>query len=189
MSAREQGTSGNEARPGAVLLVTAVDEMEAAAAALADKVGMTVEIASTRAAAVRLLERRNYVAVVLDQMLAEADGEGADLIWKRAGLAVPVQMSFALAGSARLEREVRGALARRKREQQLASEAAAAAIDAEVKDAVTGFLLESRLALAEENIPPRIEGRLQVLATMAEHLRDRLSAAAPAQDSQSAARV
>ncbi len=183
MSARE------EAQPGAVLLVTAMDEMETAAAALAERLGRTVEIASTRGAALRLLDRRNYAAVVLDQMLAESDAEGTDLIWKRAGLAVPVQMSFALAGSARLEREVRSALARRKREQQLASEAAAAAMDAELKDAVTGFLLESRLALREENIPPRIEGRLQTLAAMAEQLRDRLSAASPAPDSAAGARL
>ncbi|MGA7887118.1 MAG: hypothetical protein WCA44_15355 [Acidobacteriaceae bacterium] len=183
MSAREP------IQPGAVLLVTAMDEMESAAAALAEKLGMSVEIASTRAGALRLLERRNYAAVVLDQMLAEADGEGADLIWKRAGLAVPVQMSFALAGSARLEREVRSALTRRRREQQLASEAAAAAMDAELKDAVTGFLLESRLALAEANIPPGIEVRLQTLAARAEQLRDRLSAAAPAREPATAARA
>lgn len=183
MSAREP------MQPGAVLLVTAMDEMERAGAALAEKLGMTVEITSTRAGALRLLERRNYAAVVLDQLLAESDSEGADLIWKRAGLAVPVQMSFALAGSARLEREVRGALARRKREQQLASEAAAAAMDADLKDAVTGLLLESRLALAEENIPPHIEGRLQTLASMAEQLRDRLNGTVTTRESEPAARA
>ena len=179
----------NPCKPGAVLMVTAMDEMESAAAALAEKLGTTVEIASTRSAALRLLDRRSYAAVVLDQMLAESDAEGADLIVKRAGLAVPVQMSFALAGSARLEREVRGALARRKREQELATTAAVAAMDADLKDAVTGFLLESRLALAEENIPPQIEGRLQTLAKMAEQLRNRLNAAPAASDSVAAARA
>ncbi len=178
-----------EAGPGAVLMVTAMDAMESAAAALSEKIGMAVEIASNRATALRLLDRRNYAAVVLDQMLAESDAEGADLIWKRAGLAVPVQMNFALSGTARLEREVRGALTRRKREQQLASQAAAAAMDAELKDAVTGFLLESRLALAEENIPPRIEGRLQTLAAMAERLRDRLNAPCAVAEAAPAARA
>lgn len=181
MSARESVAAG------ALLMVTAMDDAESAAAALVDRLGMTVEIASTRAAALRLLERRRYAAVVLDQLLADADAEGADLIWMRAGLAVPVQMSFALAGNARLEREVRSALVRRKREQQLAGEAAAAAMDAGLKDAVTGFLLESRLALAEENIPPQIEGRLQTLAAMAEQLRDRLSV--PARDVAAGARA
>lgn len=175
-------------RPGAVLIVTAMDEMEGTAATLAEKLGMTVEIASSRAAALRLLERRSYAAVVLDELLADSDAEGADLVWKRAGLAVPVQISFALAGSARVERAVRSGLARRRREQQLASEAAAAAIDAALKNAVTGFLLEARLALAEENIPPRIEGRLQTLAAMAEQLRERLCGSSPIRESAAAAR-
>lgn len=163
----------------AVLIVTAMDAMESTAAALAARLGMPVEIASTRPAALRLLDRRNYAAVVLDHMLAESDSEGAELIWKRSGLAVPIQVNFALAGSARLEREIRGALARRKREHQLALVAAAAAMDAELKDAVTGFLLESQLALREANIPPGLEGRLHTLAMMAERLRDRLSPPAP----------
>jgi len=170
-------------------MVTAVDEMESAAAALAEKLGTAVEIASSKGAALRLLERHSYAAVVLDQMLAESDAEGADLILKRAGLAVPVQISFALAGSARLEREVRGALTRRRREQELAGAAAAAAMDADLKDAVTGLLLESRLALAEENIPPRIEGRLQALAALAEELRSRLNPTAPRREPAAAARA
>ena len=161
----------------AALIVTAIEGIEATAAALAAKLGLTVEIASTRAAALRLLGRRGYAIVVLDQMLADSDPEAADLIWKHASLAVPLQISFALAGSARLEREVRGALARRQREHQLAEVAAVAAIDAELKDAVTGFLLEARLALAEDGVPPRLESRLRTLAAIAEHLRHRLGAA------------
>lgn len=156
-------------------MVTALEEMDGAAAALAGKLGLAVEIASTRAAALRLLDRRSYSVVIVDHLLAESDAEGGDLIWKHAGLAVPLEISFALSGSARLEREIRGALARRRREQQMAGVAASAAVDAELKDAITGFLLESRLALAEEGIPPKIERRLQILAAMAEQLRNRLA--------------
>jgi hypothetical protein len=87
-------------------------------------------------------------------------------------------MSFALAGSERLEREVRTALARRQREVQLAAAAASAALDTELKNAVTGFLLESQLALAETEIPPQIESRLRTLAAMADRMRVRLGNAA-----------
>lgn len=169
----------------AVLIVTALEGMETRASALAAALRLTVEIASTRAGALRLLGRRSYAVVVLDQLLADADPEGADLLWKHAGLAVPLQISFALAGAARLEREIRSALGRRAREQQLASLAAAAEVDAALRNAVTGFLLESRLALAEEGIPPGVQIRLEHLAAMATQLRDRLSATflpAPAAD-------
>lgn len=167
-------TKVKESERPAALIVTAIEGIEATAAALAERLFLTVEVAAGRAAALRLLERRGYAVVVLDQMLADADPEGAELIWKHAGMAVPIEFSFALAGGARLEREMRGALARRRREEELAQAAAVAALDGEVKNAVTGFLLESRLALAEEGIPPQLEGRLQALAGMAERLRERL---------------
>jgi CheY-like chemotaxis protein len=175
MSAQANG-NGNPAWPAqpAVLIVTAIEEIETTAAALAGQLKLTVEIAASRAAAVRLLARRGYSVVVVDQNLAETDAEGADLIWKNAGVAIPLQLNFALAGSARLEREIRAALARREREQVLAVAAARSAVDAELKNAITGILLESRLALAEENLPPRVENRLKTLALMADRLRERL---------------
>ncbi len=175
MSAQANG-NGNPAWPAqpAVLIVTAIEEIETTAAALAGQLKLTVEIAATRAAAVRLLARRGYSVVVVDQNLAETDAEGADLIWKNAGVAIPLQLNFALAGSARLEREIRAALARREREQVLAVAAARSAVDAELKNAITGILLESQLALAEENLPPRVENRLKTLALMADRLRERL---------------
>ncbi len=172
----------NESGRPAALIVTAIDGIEETAALLAERLSLVVEVASGRAAALRLMERRAYAVVVLDQMLADGDPEGAELIWKHAGMAVPMEFSFALAGGARLERELRGALARRRREEELAQAAAAAALDAEMKNAVTGFLLESRLALAEEGIPPQVEGRLQALAGMAEQLRKRLGGRAAQDD-------
>ncbi|MFP5228489.1 MAG: hypothetical protein ACLGXA_12765 [Acidobacteriota bacterium] len=170
------GASGieNAVMPPTALIVTALEGIESRGADLAERLKLRIEIASNRAAAVRLLSRRNYVLVMVDQILAESDPEGADLIWKSAGLAVPLQLNFALANSTRLEREIRSALARREREQQLAMTAATAAVDDALKNAITGFLLESQLALAEQNVPPRVETRLRTLAEMADRLRERL---------------
>ncbi|HEX4037196.1 MAG TPA: hypothetical protein VHX37_03985 [Acidobacteriaceae bacterium] len=163
----------------AALIVTAMEDIEETAATVAAHLGLTVEIAGSRAAALRLLGRRAYAVVLVDQILADADVEGADLLWKNAGLAIPLQMNFALAGSARLERELRAALARRQREQQLAAVAAVTELDAELKNAVTGFLLESGLALQEKNLPPEIENRLRRLAGIACQMRDRLGCGEP----------
>ena len=117
MSAQENGSQNLALpTPPAVLIVTAMEEIETTAASVAAQLKLTVEIAASRATAVRLLARRGYSIVVLDQTLAETDAEGADLIWKNAGVAIPLQINFALAGSARLEREIRAALARRERE-------------------------------------------------------------------------
>jgi hypothetical protein len=173
-SAAKQSVEEQPATRAAALIITAMDGIESQAAELAGRLHVTVEVASSRAAALRLLSRRGYAIVVLDQILADSDPQGCELIWKSAGMAIPLQVNFALAGSARLEREMRGALGRREREQQLAITAAAAALDDELKNAITGFLLESQLALAEENIPPRVESRLRTLAGMADQLRERL---------------
>jgi hypothetical protein len=170
----KQSVEEQPATRAAALIITAMDGIESQAAELAGRLHVTVEVASSRAAALRLLSRRGYAIVVLDQILADSDPQGCELIWKSAGMAIPLQVNFALAGSARLEREMRGALGRREREQQLAITAAAAALDDELKNAITGFLLESQLALAEKNIPPRVESRLRTLAGMADQLRERL---------------
>lgn len=159
----------------AILIVTAAERIDVAAAGLAEKLNLSVELASTQAAALRLLGRRAYTAVVVDEILTAGDPAGADLLWKNAGLAIPLQFSFALSGTARLERELRAAIARRRHEQQLAALAAAATLDMALKDAVTGFLLESRLALGEENIPPSLAARLRTMEAAAERLRARLS--------------
>lgn len=156
------------------LIVSAIDEIESTAAALAAHLNLSVEIAATKSTALRLLGRKRYAIVILDQVFADTDPEGSELIWKNAAVAIPLQINFALAGSTRLEREVRSALARREREQQLAVSAAAGALDVELKNAITGFLLESQLALAEADIPPPVESRLRTLAGMAEQLRERL---------------
>lgn len=170
----EDGPAIPLSSPLGALIITAMDGVEEIAATLAQKLGLTLEIAGSRAAALRLLERRSYALVVLDQILSDADAQGAELVWRHTGLAIPLQINFGLAGSTRLEREMRAALARRQREQQMASVAAAAAVDTALKNAVTGILLESRLALAEKGLPPNIESRLRTLAGIADQLRDRL---------------
>lgn len=160
--------------PGAALIVTALEGIEATAAALATRLNLTIEIASTRNAACRLLDRRSWSIVVLDQLFADADPEGADLLWKRTGLAIPLQINFGLAGADRLEREIHAALARRLREQELAAAVAWANLDSDLRNAVTGFLLESQLALAEPDIPPHLEGHLRTLASIADRMRSHL---------------
>ena len=157
------------------LMITAVEDLESAAAQLASHLNLAVEIVSSRAHALRLLERRIYSIVVLDQTLADSDPDGADLIWKISGEAIPVQFSFALSGSMRLEREIRAALARRQREEVRARAAACASVNAEIRNAVTGFLLESRLALSEPGLTPGVRPHLESLAQIAAKLQELLS--------------
>jgi len=118
--------------------------------------------------------------VVVDETMTECDPAAAEAIWEHAGLAIPLQVNFALSGAARLTREIRAALHRREREQTLAHRAAAAAIESELKTTVAGLLLHSQLALSGGEVPSPLAEKLRVVADLAGNLRRQLSAPLPA---------
>ena len=161
-----------------ILMVTGMEGAENCAAILAKLLGSDCdgcEVAQGRKSAIPALKRTEFAAVVVDEAIIDTDAPGAELIWENAGLAIPVQVNFALTGAQRLAREIRMALNRRERERALAREAAAAAMDSELKSTVAGLLLHSQLALADREIPPPIKEKLRVVADLAGSLREQLA--------------
>ena len=136
--------------------------------------GSRVEVAATRRAALAALRRSKFAVVVVEESLSEGDPEWADQVWGLAGLAIPVQINFAISGCARLGREVKAALMRRDGQKAIARKAAAIDIENDLKSAITGLLLESELALREPAIPPALEPKLRHLVELAGALRERL---------------
>jgi CheY-like chemotaxis protein len=159
-----------------ILIVTGVEGARNCAAVVASQLGMEVEVAEGRKAALAALRRHEYLAVVVDDTMAECDPAAAEAIWEHAGLAIPLQINFALSGANRLIRELRSALHRREREQSLARRAAAAAIETELKSTVAGLLLHSQLALNGSEMPASVAERMRVVADLASSLRQQLSA-------------
>ncbi|MFZ1084308.1 MAG: hypothetical protein WAN35_05015 [Terracidiphilus sp.] len=159
-----------------ILIVTGIEGARNCAAVVAAQLGMEVEVADGRKAALAALRRREFAAVVVDETMAECDPASAEAIWDHASLAIPLQINFALAGASRLIREIRAALHRREREQSLARRAAAAAIETELKSTVAGLLLHSQLALNGSDMPAPAAERMRVVADLAGSLRQQLSA-------------
>ncbi len=159
-----------------ILIVTGIEGARNCAAVVGAQLGMEVEVAEGRKDAMAQLRRREFAAVVVDETMAECDPAAAEAIWERAGLAIPLQVNFALAGAARLIREIRAALHRRQREQTMARRAAAAAIETELKTTVAGLLLNSQLALSGSDVSSPIADKLRVVADLAGNLRQQLSA-------------
>ena len=157
------------------LLVTGMDGAENCAAALKGLVGINFEVACGRRTAMTSLKRHEYAVLVVDESLADSDPAGIELLWGQAGLAIPLQVNFALAGTQRVAREIRMALGRRERERALAREAATAAIEIELKSTVAGLLLHSQLALAEREIPANLAEKLRMVVELAGNLRQQLS--------------
>jgi len=159
-----------------ILIVTGIEGARNCAAVVQAQLGMEVEVADGRKAALAALRRREFLAVAVDETMAECDPAAAEAIWERAGLAIPLQINFALSGAARLIREIRSALHRREREQMLARRAATAAIETELKSTVAGLLLHSQLALSGADIPLPVAERLRMVADLAGNLRQQLNA-------------
>jgi signal transduction histidine kinase len=157
-----------------ILMVAGIEGARNCADVVAKHLGMEVEVADGRKAALAILRHREFAAVVVDETIAECDPVAADTIWERAGLAVPIQVNFAVSGTARLIRDIRAALRRRDREQMLARQAAAAAIESELKSTVAGLLLQSELALSSSDAGSRVAERLRIVADLAGNLRSKL---------------
>lgn len=159
-----------------ILMVTGIDGAKSCAEAVSASLGLEVDVAAGRRAALEVLRRREYLAVVMDDTLAECDPAAAEAIWDRAGLAIPLQINFAVCGAARLAREIRAGLRRRKREQTLSWRAAAEAMETEMKSTAAGLLLNSQLALSSGGVPAAAAEKMRKVAELAGNLQRQLSA-------------
>jgi signal transduction histidine kinase len=164
-----------------ILLVTGIEGARNCADVIGNQLDMEVVVAEGRKTALALLRQREFAAVVVDETVADCDPAAAEAIWERAGLGIPIQINFAVAGAARLVREIRAALHRREREQELARRAAAAAVESELKTTVAGLLLQSQLALSTTDAGSAVAERLKVVASLAGDLRRQLGAGAEVQ--------
>jgi hypothetical protein len=162
-----------------ILIVTGIEGVRNCAEVVAKHLGMDVETADGRKSALAALRQKEFAAVVIDDTIAECDPAAAEAIWERAGLAIPLQVNFALSGTARLIRDIRAALSRREREQTLARKAAAVAIESELKSTLAGLLLQSELALSGSEADSPVAERLRMVADLAGNLRRQLAAPAP----------
>ena len=164
-----------------VLIIAAIAGAENCGRAIAEQLQVQVEVATSRRTGLQALRLGQFGVVVVEESLTESDPLWADLVWKHAGLAMPVQVNFGISGSARLAREVKAALTRRDGEHAIARRAAAVEIENELKSSVTGLMLESELALHEAsgsasiNVP-RLDAKLRHLVVLAGTLRARLRA-------------
>jgi hypothetical protein len=158
-----------------ILMITAFEGCQQCATELSRQLGLVVETASSRKAALIALRHTEYCMVVVDDSLVEADPAGAELIWKLSGLAVPMQVNYAISGVSRLARDIRSALSRREQEKSLAMRAAASAIENELRSTVAGLLLHSQLALAEPAASPTLTRKLKIVVELAGNLKEQLT--------------
>jgi hypothetical protein len=157
-----------------ILLITSLAKAQDCAKALQETTAEPVQVAATLLEAVAQLQAREFSAVVLDQLLLDAEPDDAETIFKNIGIAVPVFTNFAISGIDRISRELRSALHRRKRELRAARQEAEQALRSELKDTVTALLLSCELALGVPNLPSLAEAKMRAVDALAKEMRAKL---------------
>jgi hypothetical protein len=161
-----------------ILLVSSLAKAQDLAQALQEATHEPVQGCRAFAEASAQLQTQEFSAVVLDQLLLDADPDGGESARKHFGTAVPVYVNFAVSGADRVVRELRSALQRRQREIVAARKDAVHALRHELSDTVTALLLSCELALRVPGLPESAVAKMQTVGALAQEVSAKLGAMA-----------
>jgi DNA-binding NarL/FixJ family response regulator len=156
-----------------ILLISSSSSAPQLQQALQTGVAERVETACSVAEAVQALRTREFSALVLDQS-AETE-RGANTLMQHAGNAVPLRINSAVANSTRVIQELKSALRRRQADRVVALKAATVDLRDGLRNAVTGILLSSELALDTPCVPPSVQARLHEVVQLAQGMKRELT--------------
>jgi CheY-like chemotaxis protein len=157
-----------------ILLVTSSNRRIECGAALEKVIGESVEVCETVRKAASMLRNNEYSAVIMDDPMVEADGDALESMLNNMGLAVPVYVNLAISNADRITRELRLALRRNRESRMIAVRAAESQLRSEIRDAITGILLSTELAMRTPEIPADAIEKLTSVCQLASNVRNRL---------------
>jgi hypothetical protein len=158
--------------PLPILLIAPEGTAQTVADALRRNLDAAVETAYNRRAGLAALRRSEFCLVLLDESLAAADTQAADLLYQNAVSAPVLEINFIITGQQRIVRQARAALTRRAHDLAQAKAVVTATLHSELNGCLTGLLLESQLALREAG--PEQEAKLRQVVELASKLRNQL---------------
>src|ERR1700722_5841684 len=157
-----------------ILLITSLVKAQDCAAALQQVAAEPLQVAATLPQAISQLQAHEFSAVVLDQLLLDAEPDDVEAIFKHLGAAVPVYSNFAISGIERVSRKLRSAVHRRKRELLIARREAEQDLRSELKSTITALLLSCEMALGVPNLPLLAETKMRAVDALAREMRVKL---------------
>jgi hypothetical protein len=160
-----------------ILLISPSARGQECAQAVQTATDQPTHVAATLQEAGTKLRSQEYAAAIVDQFLLDAEPDESDQMLQHLGTATPVYVNFAISGVARVVREIRSALARRQREEQVARRAAERALWSELKENVTAMLLSCDLALGVPGVPSPAAEKIRSLHELACRIREQLATA------------
>src|ERR1700747_3339865 len=117
-----------------ILLITPSARGQECALAIQASTDQPTPVTSTLQEAAGKLREQEYAAVIMDQFLLDAEPDESDQLLPHLGADIPVYVNFAISGTERVLREIRTALVRRRREEQIARRSAEQAIWSELRE-------------------------------------------------------
>ncbi len=157
-----------------ILLVTSSNRRFECGDALEKVIGESVEVCESVRKAASMLRNNEYSAVIMDDPMVEADGDALESLLNNMGLAVPVYVNLAISNADRIARELRHALRRNRESRMIAVRAAESQLRSEIRDAITGILLSTELAMRTPEIPADAIEKLTSVCQLASNVRNRL---------------
>jgi len=161
-----------------ILLITSLIKGQDCAKTLQEATAEPVQVAATLRQAVAQLQAHEFSAVVLDQLLLDAEPDGVETIFKHMGSAVPVYSNFAINGIERVSRELGSAVHRRKRELRIARQEAEQDLRSELRSTITALLLSCEMALGVPDLPLLAETKMRAVDALAKEMRAKLGVTA-----------
>jgi hypothetical protein len=157
-----------------ILLVTSSERGSELAVAIEAATGETLVVAESLVQATMRLRESSYLALVLDQHLAESEPRETDTMLHHLGTAVLVQVNLGISGQDRLVREVRSALRHRQHEVALARRTTKNKLSSELNGTLTALLLTVELAIETEAVSAAAGEKLQSIHGLVKELRRQL---------------
>jgi len=157
-----------------ILLVTSSSRRVECGTALEQSIGESVEVCETVRKAASMLRNNEYSAVIMDDPMVEVEGEALESLLNNLGLAVPVYVNLAISNAERIARELRLAMRRNRESRMIAIRAAESQLRSEIRDAVTGILLSTQLAMRTPEMPADAMEKLTSVCQLASTIRTRL---------------
>ena len=160
-----------------ILLVTPFVKAQQCVEAIREATHEETQVAASLRQALGHLRAQDYSAVLLDQILLETEPEESEVLLEHIGMAIPVQVNFAISKAERVVRELRAALLRRKKEATLARQGAQQALRNELKGPVTALLLSCEMALQVPDLQDAAEAKMRTVYQLAQQVRNKLEPA------------
>jgi hypothetical protein len=162
---------------GMILLITPSARAQDCARALEEATSEQTQTANSLRQAASHLRAQEYSAVVIDQAVLDAEPDESEIVLEHIGTAVPVYVNFAISAAARVVRELRVALHRRKKEAVAARRAAEQGLRNELKGTVTALLLSCEMVLRLPELSTGTLARINTIHELAQEMRGKLGIA------------